>query len=128
MLPRNIDKRSDNNADEVGPEPAPSPCKTLCPIGIPSKITAFITPSIFEIYVSFFIKHGWTLSNNLLLIISVIPNNFILRSNLFAISISLSSIFSIPLIKHLFLEILLLNDKADKILIFAKTSLPSRSN
>ena len=60
--------------------------------------------------------------------ISVMPNNFILRSNLFAISISLSSIFSIPLIKHLFLEILLLNDKADKILIFDKTSLPSRSN
>ena len=56
------------------------------------------------------------------------PNNFTLRSNFSAISISLSSIFSIPFLKQTFLEIFLLNDNDDKILIFDKTSLPSRSN
>ena len=57
-VPLKIDNKSDNNEEEVGPGPAPSPCKTLSPTGLPSVITAFITPFTFPIYVFLLTKHG----------------------------------------------------------------------
>ena len=106
----------------MGPGPAPSPCKTLSPTGLPSNITAFITPDTLAIYVLFLTKHGCTLSNNLLSIISVIPSNFILKLSCSAISKSLLSIFSIPSIRDLLDDIVLLKESADKILTFAIAS------
>ena len=58
VLPRKIDNRSANKDDDVGPGPAPSPCRTLCPTGLASKITAFITPLTFPMYVFLLTKHG----------------------------------------------------------------------
>ena len=64
ISPRKIDIKSDNNDEEVGPGPAPSPCKTLSPTGLPSVITAFITPLTLPMYVFLLTRHGCTVSNN----------------------------------------------------------------
>jgi hypothetical protein len=61
-------------------------------------------------------------------LIQIFLRSLILKSNWFAILISLRSIFSIPSIKHLCLEILLLNANEDKILTFANASKPFKSN
>ena len=58
ISPRKIDNKSDSKEEEVGPGPAPSPCKTLSPTGLPSVITAFITPFTFPIYKYLLTKHG----------------------------------------------------------------------
>ena len=58
ILPLKIDNRSDNKEEEVGPGPAPSPCKILSPTGLPSVITAFITPLTFPIYIFLLTKQG----------------------------------------------------------------------
>ena len=58
MFPLKIDSKSDSNEEDVGPGPAPSPCKTLFPTGLPSVITAFITPLTFPMYVFLLTKHG----------------------------------------------------------------------
>jgi len=43
------EKLAEEGTEEVGPGPAPSPCKILSPTGLPSVITAFITPFTFPI-------------------------------------------------------------------------------
>ena len=73
-----MDIKSESKADDVGPGPAPSPCKILSPTGLPCVITAFIAPLTFPIYEFLLTKHGWTVSNNWLFIISEMPNNLIL--------------------------------------------------
>ena len=128
ISPRNIDNKSESNEDDVGPGPAPSPCRIFSPTGLPWRITAFITPFTLPIYEFLLTKHGWTASNNLLFMISDMPNNFILKFSWLAILISFNSIFSIPSIIRLSLDIVLLNAREDKILTLAKASKPFKSN